>query len=1355
MDPHSISSFTTTLTQAAAIVTTALGNIAQLRTADTRLAGLCEELSDLPAPLQDIGDALEKCDKSDLAPIHDALSRQCDSALANCHIILRELGQLVDKIWQSSPGGAGWKSKSSIDLSIFGEEFTTYRDKIRLFNLAFQTMLQVITLCLALRANAPEGQVRGDLDHLQASIDESLHASSRPVGGFRRAKGANKADSQISQNVRQLAEEAGAFHDTTSSAVDAPQSHDVTPHHAPHEPAEDDVFDTSNLEAPEMDSAHLAPTPLRSARTSFSSVFSSQDKTEQDARGILDASGPVSTKYAGPAGEEDDGGDDELEQEYLDGLRELAAASIWKKEYAKAAEYLNDALFRGTETESTQMSRRQLQTQLALCYFLQGDWRQAELLVKDLARVKDDDELIIYNFLHALSLAHLGEYAFGYAFEYCKLALNGKRKLCKNMKADWVEYQETLGLFATIFDLSGDYIRAEVFKRRLPPGFEYSHPTNEIAFIQSKKDLLVNILGEEDTSVTRPKSFRAELEGGQFEKQTILKQALLRHASMPIEAETNLRRNLSQYQKYDADTAKEVIAIVAARSSCDADDENPHDSLMSPPPPVLRSRLSFGRLFGAKNSRSNTLDGKDDISQSPVSDTPIIETPTAKQKPITETPTAKQKWLGIAKPKLLLRKMKSESKIPGLSVTEASPQEGSFSLINMQRVTTPTQSQSARQCSWGGPRSQPFDTDAPTGSQSAPIHGRFRSNSCVSDLDAPLSGLPGRAPSPFHESEISDISAGPAGRVDELPPPAFELADTSQSSLPSDPNGNGSSAPDELLTPTAQDHPTSPSLAPELDFLGAAMVESRDRTSVISSRSPSPFSPPPDPLPFARCSSKEFEESVAIAGAKEPTLLARAHSARSCFGLIEVASPIEYSPVELASKPVPLSTTPSPATAYAPVNKPIIADASIHDSPVNSSPVDELPIENSPVQEAASDVLPGDDSSVDESVAESLSEIDPQLVTVLGEVASILASLNDEGKTDVQDLKDYHSRLTVLFPDLKDMSRDRLIVDDIRGVLFTLRKRIKNWHKKVEDDSGYESASPRTETAATVNEEPTDEAADPQAVQPAPSEPVPTEPKQGIDEIKPLEEVEQCPSPEPEPVPAKQEFMNMKVPTIVTTEVTTEDGSSVVEVAPIRVEVKSRPVSLHTVQSTMTKQGAVVTAAPVPMRPGSVIKPNHVMVTASPIPKDDKLQQRIMNLVSTMIDEACPAISAEATKSTPSVAQQDEGPKQAANSNDASDASTGKAFLLDLWNSLIEEGGESDLRISIDPPKRARTESDAESTTGGVKLAADTDTQASEINEYVFDESRSSNWDWDEWRSIGSNMGRPLQSLQPSDLYGA
>jgi hypothetical protein len=127
-------------------VTTALGNIAQLRATDTRLAGLCEELSDLPAPLQDIGDALENCEKSDLAPVHDALSRQCDSALASCHIILRELGQLVDKIWESSPGGDGWKSNSSIDLSIFGEEFTTYRDKIRLFNSAFHTMLQVITL---------------------------------------------------------------------------------------------------------------------------------------------------------------------------------------------------------------------------------------------------------------------------------------------------------------------------------------------------------------------------------------------------------------------------------------------------------------------------------------------------------------------------------------------------------------------------------------------------------------------------------------------------------------------------------------------------------------------------------------------------------------------------------------------------------------------------------------------------------------------------------------------------------------------------------------------------------------------------------------------------------------------------------------------------------------------------------------------------------------------------------------------------------------------------------------------------------------------------------------------------------
>jgi hypothetical protein len=127
-------------------VTTALGNIAQLRTSDTRLAGLCEELSDLPAPLKDIGDALEKCEKPDLALVHDALSRQCDSALANCHILIGELGQLVDRIWESSPGGAGWKSKTAVDLSIFGEEFTTYRDKVRLFNSAFQTMLHVITL---------------------------------------------------------------------------------------------------------------------------------------------------------------------------------------------------------------------------------------------------------------------------------------------------------------------------------------------------------------------------------------------------------------------------------------------------------------------------------------------------------------------------------------------------------------------------------------------------------------------------------------------------------------------------------------------------------------------------------------------------------------------------------------------------------------------------------------------------------------------------------------------------------------------------------------------------------------------------------------------------------------------------------------------------------------------------------------------------------------------------------------------------------------------------------------------------------------------------------------------------------
>lgn len=81
-------------------------------------------------------------------------------------------------------------------------------------------------------------------------------------------------------------------------------------------------------------------------------------------------------------------------------------------------------------------------------------------MAKALAASRADQDLVVCNLLHALSLGYLCEYSLENATATCKQALQGKIGLLKKQNSDTRDYNEALGLFATIYDFREDYIRA-------------------------------------------------------------------------------------------------------------------------------------------------------------------------------------------------------------------------------------------------------------------------------------------------------------------------------------------------------------------------------------------------------------------------------------------------------------------------------------------------------------------------------------------------------------------------------------------------------------------------------------------------------------------------------------------------------------------------------------------------------------------------------------------------------------------------------------------------------------------------------------------------------------------------------
>lgn len=120
-----------------------------IRSADSRISSLCDELSSLQTFIGAVKRTLEECQTRDLAPVEPELWRRCDEALKDCLVTLSLLEGLINNIKDSaSAKGRGIirRAKMAVDLSVHGESLAAFQDKIHRSNIALQTMLHTITL---------------------------------------------------------------------------------------------------------------------------------------------------------------------------------------------------------------------------------------------------------------------------------------------------------------------------------------------------------------------------------------------------------------------------------------------------------------------------------------------------------------------------------------------------------------------------------------------------------------------------------------------------------------------------------------------------------------------------------------------------------------------------------------------------------------------------------------------------------------------------------------------------------------------------------------------------------------------------------------------------------------------------------------------------------------------------------------------------------------------------------------------------------------------------------------------------------------------------------------------------------
>jgi hypothetical protein len=441
-----------------------------------------------------------------------------------------------------------------------------------------------------LRGNETQEKILYELEMLKSSIKQTVQAAFRHDDSFSHLMG-DPSDARVAYNLQNLARAAQNFHSSASSTAstihgangtsfwnlqsDAAMSIMGGPSLTPNKRQQIEGYIKQQRR---MTQRRKRKSPLQrvSSSAAASVVIPPIPEPDPTPAAASEDADSIMSEMADENDEQDE--EAEFQSFLLSGLEEVAKDSMLNQDFAKAQSMLEEAIQRRTGSTSEEADFKQLQIQLAICYFCQHKWNLAEPLIDSIAKSKANFDPVVCNLLHALAIANLVEKRFEKAITVCKQALQGKRRLKRDFgDTSETECNQTLGLLATIHDLHGSRLDAEALRRKLSKGFSYHHPENELEFLVNHPKLCTDVFGKKIILDWRRPQMPATDDGNVAE---LIADLPSKNFLAPTKEEDTPKTNktgkkplqtfhtkLNLYERVNMDSAKEVIGSSSPSSN--------------------------------------------------------------------------------------------------------------------------------------------------------------------------------------------------------------------------------------------------------------------------------------------------------------------------------------------------------------------------------------------------------------------------------------------------------------------------------------------------------------------------------------------------------------------------------------------------------------------------------------------------------------------------------------------------------------------------------------------------------------------------------------------------------------------
>ncbi|KAF7556472.1 hypothetical protein G7Z17_g1395 [Cylindrodendrum hubeiense] len=454
MDPLSIAA------GAAGLVSGCAGIISVLYTwiddtidIDENVSSLLEEITALSRVLESVSNASAKAPGMVVAEIDPdgSLWISVRDTLGDIKSTLDKLNLLLADVLKSSTGvfnrGFLRRPTKHIRFSLRSKDINTYKDRIKSYNTAMTSALQMINVCLLIQNNSSQENVIQVLSGLKSQVrrvEFALQATT-PFGAGPAER--TEEDDRISRNMKQLVRVAENFHSSASTIVrEGPRSTVWGGSIMGDRLTDDQVSSIQNWIPPPIDEE----TPYRNG-----SVNRSRSRRD-------------SLPHAGTEEGRRSDSDDDIDKELARRLEELAVTNQKSGDHEKAENFYRRAIDSGKASDRSPQHLAMMRANLAYVCMCQQKWKEAEEILAPMAFEKKTHDILVYHGLHALAMVSAKGSDLDAAYSFGKRALWGKRKVIgKSDPSCW----DTSALLSRICFARNDIAEAEAHMSFIPSSY--------------------------------------------------------------------------------------------------------------------------------------------------------------------------------------------------------------------------------------------------------------------------------------------------------------------------------------------------------------------------------------------------------------------------------------------------------------------------------------------------------------------------------------------------------------------------------------------------------------------------------------------------------------------------------------------------------------------------------------------------------------------------------------------------------------------------------------------------------------------------------------------------------------------